>query len=46
MIFLRLRRVRMYVLFFLKRRYMENRRVHRCILGREIKPCEIRKLFA
>ena len=46
MIFLLLCRVRIYALFSTKRRYMENRRVHRCILGREIKPCEIRKLFA
>jgi len=36
----------MYALFFPKRRYMENCRVHRYISGREIKPSEIRKLFA
>ena len=43
MIFLRLRRVRMYVLLFLKRRYMKNSDY---IFGHEIKPSEIRKLFA
>ena len=47
MIFLRLRRVRMYAAFFLKRRYMKKLLTGRAyIFGHEIKPSEIRKLFA
>ena len=43
--FLRLRRVRMYVLLFLKRRYMKNSDRKAYIFGHEIKLSEIRKLF-
>ena len=43
MIFLRLRCVRMYAAFCHERRYMKNSDY---IFGHEIKPSEIRKLFA
>lgn len=44
--FLRLRSVRMYVLLFLKRRYMKTLTGKAYIFGHEIKLSEIRKLFA
>lgn len=45
-IFLRLRRVRMYAAFFPKRCYMKNSDWQSLYFGHEIKLSEIRKLFA
>lgn len=46
MILLQLRRVRMYVLFFLKYHHMKTLTDTAYIFGHEIKLSEIRKLFA
>lgn len=47
MILLQLRRVRMYVLFFLKYRHIGKALTSRAyIFGHKIKPSENRKLFA
>lgn len=46
MIFLRLRRVRMYAALFQKRRYMKNSDWQSLYFWHEIKLSEIRKLFA
>lgn len=46
MILLQLRRVRMYVLFFLKYHHMKNSDRYSLYFGHEIKLSEIRKLFA